>query len=229
MIYQKDIIDSSKLRQISSRDTCYRIIRRLVADGTIKRHKDKARQNSVYYSDKDARIVQAALTAEAERRLASLQGPAQPAAASTEPPEPEATEPKPAAAPEETPEEEAPEPSPESKAEPKSISQLAIAPGPVKRTTSKKTAKKPEPVAKEKTKLQEKIKGLSKSVWFYVGTGALLLLAYGWWRARRNRSPVTDTSYDYVSEPPTETGTPTRQTLTDAEQLRKWNDTFKGI
>ena len=72
-IYQKDIIDASQLRQIASRDVCYRVVRKLVTDGKIVRHHDKTKKNSLYFTEPHARIVKEALDAEAQRRLSSLE------------------------------------------------------------------------------------------------------------------------------------------------------------
>jgi len=221
MIYQKDILAASKLKKIASKDVCLRIIKRMIADGEIIRHNDKQSHNAVYFSEADALKVQAELTAEAERRLTSLQ----PAVAGKEPqsPEPVTVPDSPKATPEPEPERET------STTEPKSIKQLAIAPGPEKRTPSK-TAKKavPDPAP---GKLQEKIKGLSKSVWLYVGAGALLLLAFGWYRAHRKSSPVADAESTYApvdKDPQPQAQTAQPRAIADADQLERWNDIFKG-
>jgi len=221
MIYQKDIIAASKLKKIASKDVCLRIIKRMISDAEIVRHNDKQSHNAVYFSEADALKVQAALTAEAERRLTSLQ----PAVAGEEPQSPEpATVPE---APKEVPDEE-----PEAEAlgtEPKTIKQLAVAPGPEKRTPAKKAKKStPDP---EHSKLQEKIKGLSKSAWLYVGAGALLLLAFGWYRAHRKSSSVTDAESTYApvdKDPQPQAQTAQPRAIADADQLERWNDIFKG-
>jgi len=228
MIYQKDIIAASKLKKIASKDVCLRIIKRMISDAEIVRHNDKQSHNAVYFSEADALKVQAALTAEAERRLTSLQ----PAAAGEEPQSPKpVTVPESPDSPKATPEP-GPEPEPEretSTTEPKTIKQLAVAPGPEKRTPSK-TAKKavPDPAP---GKLQEKIKGLSKSAWLYVGAGALLLLAFGWYRAHRKSSPATDADSTYAPveqgpQPQAQTAQP--RAIADADQLERWNEIFKG-
>jgi len=236
MIYQKDVIDASKLKKIASKDACLRLVKKMLTDGEIMRHKDKNLHNAVYFSETDAEKVQAALTIEAERRLTSL-NPAPPE-------EPEPQPPAPAAASEEDEELKQPhghklsvtppdgleveEPAPEGGAEPKTIKQLAIAPGPKKRTPSKKA--KNSAVDPDTPNLQEKIKGLSKSVWLYVGAGALLLLAFGWWRAHRKIEQDIDAHLEHF-EP--DKPTPTEQTgppvVSDKVMLERWNNNFKDI
>jgi len=228
MIYQKDIIAASKLSKIASKDACLRLVKRMITDGEIIRHNDKQSHNAVYFSEADALKVQAALTAEAERRLTSLQ----PAAAGKEPQSPEpATVPEAPDSPKAIPEP-GPEPEPErdtSTTEPKTIKQLAVAPGPEKRTPSKKAKKStPDP---EHSKLQEKIKGLSKSAWLYVGAGALLLLAFGWYRAHRKTAPMTHVDDTHAPADKDLHQQPQKiqpRAIFDADQLERWNEIFKG-
>jgi len=221
LIYQKEMVDSSRLRQIASRDVCTRIIKRLVLEGKIVRQHDTKHHNAIYFNAEHGKIVRDAFEAEAQLRLTSL------APAAAEPETPEPLEPAVASEPEEGAKPKgSEEPAPKlPKEEPKSLKQLATAPGPEKRTPAKKVVEPTESAKQEKKGI-----ALSKSVWLYVGAGALLLLGFGWWRAHRGVSLIVRDHFDtaHPAAPPTTEPLQPRQT-TDKEQLARWDRIFGGL
>lgn len=217
MILQRDIIQQCNLSKVASVDACRRIVKNLVDQGHVERHKDKKNHNAVYFSEPHGEAIKAALEAEFQRRQALL-ATSEAAAAGDD---------------EETPPELGPNEDPAGKrtqerlkekaeAQPTGIKDLAAAEGPKKRTPAKKEGAKPP------TKKREAFK-FPANLWIWLAVGGVLLLGVGWWRQRQARATDIATAY---TPPPDQTNNGLPQpgfTLSDTEQLKKWNGVFEGI